>query len=133
MNGSTVRQGKSSSPTGEPSWQRCGPSLPAPLPARPRPEPRAPRTTCSAFRMATLMEVEKRREMTEQSAARRLVSCAVSVASKNATGWRMRRPNSWLLRGRWQGRGEGCRHGCKRCKRFRAERLREGLRKQLPL
>ena len=56
------------------------------------------RRTCSALRTATLMLVENRRLMTEQSAARRLVSCAVSVASKNATGWRMSRPNSWLRR-----------------------------------
>lgn len=54
-------------------------------------------TTCSELRMATLMLVLNRRLMTEQSAARRLVSCAVSVASKKATGWLMSRPNSWLL------------------------------------
>ncbi len=60
-------------------------------------------TTCSEFRMATLMLVLNRRLMTEQSAARRLVSCAVSVASKKATGWLMSRPNSWLL---WGCRGQ---------------------------
>lgn len=65
-------------------------------------------TTCSEFRMATLMLVLNRRLMTEQSAARRLVSCAVSVASKKATGWLMSRPNSWLLWG-----VQGARRGLK--------------------
>ena len=47
--------------------------------------------TCSAFRSATLMLVENTLLMTEQSAARREVSCAGSAASKKETGWQMRR------------------------------------------
>lgn len=62
---------------------------------------------CSELRSATFMLVANSRLMTEQSAASRLVSCAVSVWSKNATGWQMSRQNSWLLRGRREGGTQG--------------------------